>query len=132
MLIRRVRRVIGERARAVHPDLQPASYLILDDVAQGEPGAGLGDRRSSSTSTRARSAARSSTSSSWACSTASRTPPTRAPRCSRSPTRRAPGWPTSPSTGSKQLGERLGGLDRRRPVAFVAELGRYNAALNVD
>jgi DNA-binding MarR family transcriptional regulator len=28
-LIRRVRRVIGERARSVHPDLQPSAYLIL-------------------------------------------------------------------------------------------------------
>lgn len=37
VLIRRVRRVIGERARAVHPELQPASYLILSTVAQGEP-----------------------------------------------------------------------------------------------
>lgn len=37
VLIRRVRRVIGERARMVHPDLQPASYLILTTVAQGDP-----------------------------------------------------------------------------------------------
>jgi DNA-binding MarR family transcriptional regulator len=29
VLIRRVRRVIGERSRAVHPQLQPASYLML-------------------------------------------------------------------------------------------------------
>ena len=29
VLIRRVKRVIGERARAVHPELQPASYLML-------------------------------------------------------------------------------------------------------
>ncbi|HCB04410.1 MAG TPA: MarR family transcriptional regulator [Nocardioides sp.] len=29
VLIRRVKRVIGERARAVHEDLQPASYLML-------------------------------------------------------------------------------------------------------
>ena len=29
VLIRRIRRVIGERARAVHEDLQPASYLML-------------------------------------------------------------------------------------------------------
>jgi DNA-binding MarR family transcriptional regulator len=29
VLVRRVRRVIGERARAVHEDLQPASYLLL-------------------------------------------------------------------------------------------------------
>ena len=36
VLIRRVRRVIGERARAVHPDLQPASYLMLSFlVAEG-------------------------------------------------------------------------------------------------
>ena len=28
-LIRRVRRVIGERAHAVHPDLQPSAYLVL-------------------------------------------------------------------------------------------------------
>ena len=36
-MIRRVRRVIGERARAVHPDLQPASYLILAYVATSGP-----------------------------------------------------------------------------------------------
>jgi DNA-binding MarR family transcriptional regulator len=29
VLVRRIKRVIGERARAVHPDLQPASYLML-------------------------------------------------------------------------------------------------------
>jgi DNA-binding MarR family transcriptional regulator len=29
VLVRRIRRVIGERARAVHEDLQPASYLLL-------------------------------------------------------------------------------------------------------
>ena len=28
-LIRRVRRAIGDRARSVHPQLQPAAYLIL-------------------------------------------------------------------------------------------------------
>lgn len=37
VLIRRVRRVIGERARAIHPDLQPASYLILSYVAENAP-----------------------------------------------------------------------------------------------
>ena len=29
VLIRRIKRVIGERARSVHEDLQPASYLML-------------------------------------------------------------------------------------------------------
>lgn len=33
VLIRRIRRVIGERARAVHPELQPASYLMLTYLA---------------------------------------------------------------------------------------------------
>jgi DNA-binding MarR family transcriptional regulator len=41
VLIRRVKRVIGERARAVHPDLQPASYLMLTYLA------GEGPQRSS-------------------------------------------------------------------------------------
>jgi DNA-binding MarR family transcriptional regulator len=33
VLIRRVKRVIGERAAAVHEDLQPASYLMLSWLA---------------------------------------------------------------------------------------------------
>jgi len=37
VLIRRVRRVIGVRARAVHPDLQPASYLMLGHLAGHGP-----------------------------------------------------------------------------------------------
>lgn len=37
VLIRRVRRVIHERARLVHPDLQPASYLMLAHLAEVGP-----------------------------------------------------------------------------------------------
>ena len=37
VLIRRVRRVIGERARAVHESLQPASYLMLGYVNENGP-----------------------------------------------------------------------------------------------
>ncbi|GGO72516.1 MarR family winged helix-turn-helix transcriptional regulator [Nocardioides deserti] len=37
VLIRRVRRVIGVRARSVHPDLQPASYLMLGYLAAHGP-----------------------------------------------------------------------------------------------
>ena len=37
VLIRRVRRVIGVRARAVHESLQPASYLMLGYVAEFGP-----------------------------------------------------------------------------------------------
>lgn len=36
-LLRRVRRVIHERARAVHPDLQPAAYLLLAHLAGAGP-----------------------------------------------------------------------------------------------
>src|SRR3954471_9087292 len=37
VLIRRIKRVIGERARAVHPDLQPASYLMLSWLVDQGP-----------------------------------------------------------------------------------------------
>jgi len=37
ILVRRVKRVIGERAMAVHPDLQPASYLMLAFLAVEGP-----------------------------------------------------------------------------------------------
>jgi DNA-binding MarR family transcriptional regulator len=37
VLIRRVRRVIGVRARAVHESLQPAAYLILSHVNENGP-----------------------------------------------------------------------------------------------
>lgn len=37
VLIRRVKRVIHERARTVHPDLQPASYLMLSWLADSGP-----------------------------------------------------------------------------------------------
>jgi DNA-binding MarR family transcriptional regulator len=37
VLIRRVRRVIGERSRAVHPQLQPASYLMLGYLVSEGP-----------------------------------------------------------------------------------------------
>ena len=37
VMIRRIRRVIGDRARAVHDDLQPASYLMLSWLAEEGP-----------------------------------------------------------------------------------------------
>ena len=36
-LIRRVKRVIGERAREVHPDLHPMTYFILTHLAKEGP-----------------------------------------------------------------------------------------------
>ena len=37
VLIRRVKRVIGERARQVHPELNPATYLLLGHLAAAGP-----------------------------------------------------------------------------------------------
>lgn len=37
VLVRRIRRVIAERARLVHPELQPASYLMLAHLAGQGP-----------------------------------------------------------------------------------------------
>ena len=37
VMIRRIRRVIGERARSVHPDLQSSSYLMLSWLEQHGP-----------------------------------------------------------------------------------------------
>ncbi|GAA4116020.1 MarR family transcriptional regulator [Nocardioides fonticola] len=37
VLIRRIRRVIAERAEAVHPELQSASYLLLAYIAEHGP-----------------------------------------------------------------------------------------------
>jgi DNA-binding MarR family transcriptional regulator len=36
-LIRRVKRVMGERAREVHPDLHPMTYFILNHLSQHGP-----------------------------------------------------------------------------------------------
>ena len=37
VLVRRIRRVIHERAHAVHPDLQPSAYLLLGWLATEGP-----------------------------------------------------------------------------------------------
>jgi DNA-binding MarR family transcriptional regulator len=44
-LIRRVKRVVGDRAREVHPDLHPMTYFILTHLAANGPmrGADLSD-----------------------------------------------------------------------------------------
>ena len=45
MTIRRIRRVIAERAHAVHPELQSSSYLMLSWLDQHGPAARVGHGR---------------------------------------------------------------------------------------
>ena len=40
VLMRRIKRVIGERAAEVHPDLQPSSFIILGWLAENGPARG--------------------------------------------------------------------------------------------
>ena len=128
VLIRRIRRVIGERARSVHEDLQPASYLMLSWLVDEGPvrasamveqfgidkGAvsrqlqhlddlGLVDVR--------------------------RTRPTAAP-CSSSRAR-TPGAGSPTSSAPTQVVRRAAGrLDHRRAGDFAATLEKYNLSLN--
>ena len=132
MLIRRVRRVIGERARAVHPDLQPASYLLLAHVAEARAGARLGPRRRHRHRQGRGQPAGRSTSSTSACSTRTQDPDDgRATLLVASPTRRAPG-----STGSQPhraaSGSASGSASGRDDdlADFADRLARYNAALD--
>lgn len=37
VLLRRIKRVIGERARAVHPDLHPSTYMVLTHICEEGP-----------------------------------------------------------------------------------------------
>lgn len=37
VLIRRVKRVVGDRARMVHPDLHPLSFMVLNHVVETGP-----------------------------------------------------------------------------------------------
>ncbi len=37
VMVRRIRRVIADRARSVHPDLAPSAYLMLSYVAERGP-----------------------------------------------------------------------------------------------
>lgn len=37
VLIRRVKRVVGHRARSVHPDLHPIGYLLLSHLVEAGP-----------------------------------------------------------------------------------------------
>ena len=73
ILIRRVKRVMGERAREVHPDLHPMTYFILTHLAANGPmRAPTWPTRS--TWTRARSAVRCRP---WSTSASSSASPTR-------------------------------------------------------
>ena len=129
VMIRRVKRVIGERAHAVHPDLQPASYLMLAYLGQHGP-------------MRASAAAEMFNIDKGAISRqvahlvdlglVERTPgPRRRPRLAdlghRDGGRAADRGRRAPAPW---LDERLGDWDAEELEEFARVLGRYNEALN--
>lgn len=131
VLIRRVRRVIGERARLVHPDLQPASYLILTTIAQGEPVRAsaiseLFDVDKGAVSRQVKHLVE------LGLLTHQKDPAdARASLLSVSDEGRTR-MADVVEHRQKQLGEKLSAWTDDELTSFVAELGRYNAALNVD
>lgn len=131
VLIRRVRRVIGDRARLVHPDLQPASYLILTTVAQGEPVRAsaiseLFDVDKGAVSRQVKHLvelgllAHEKDPADARASLLSVTDEARTRLADVTEHRQ------------KQLGEKLSQWSDDELSSFVSELGRYNAALNVE
>ena len=114
----------------MHPDLQPASYLMLTYVAEHGPmrASAIAEQfdidkgavsRQVTAPDRARPGGRGSP-----------TPTTAAPRWSRSATRAAAGSPTSTRHRRKWLDERLGDWSEADLTGFVERSGRYNRALD--
>lgn len=130
VLIRRVRRVIGERARLVHPSLQPASYLILTTIAQDQPVRAsaiseLFDVDKGAISRQVRHLV------DLGLLTHEKDPAdARASLLSLTDEARTRLADVTEHR-QKQLGEKLSDWSDEALSSFVAELGRYNAALNV-
>jgi DNA-binding MarR family transcriptional regulator len=129
VLIRRVRRIIHERARLVHPDLQPASYLLLAYLAESGP------RRSSAISDNFgidKGAISRQVQNLVQLGLVERTPDPDDGRATLlSATAEATARLAEVSQHRrKNLDERLGDWSEDDLTSFVAALARYNAALD--
>jgi DNA-binding MarR family transcriptional regulator len=129
VLIRRVRRVIHERARLVHPDLQPASYLLLAYLAESGP------RRSSEISDNFgidKGAISRQVQNLVQLGLVDRTPDPADGRATLLSATVEAGLRLEEVNQHrrKYLDERLGGWSEDDLTSFVAMLNRYNAALD--
>ena len=129
LLIRRVRRVIHERARLVHADLQPASYLLLAYLAESGP------RRSSEISDAFgidKGAISRQVQNLVQLGLLDRTPDPADGRATLLSATEAAGARLAEVQRHrrKYLDERLGDWSEEDLASFVAALGRYNAALD--
>ncbi|HEU4811830.1 MAG TPA: MarR family transcriptional regulator [Nocardioides sp.] len=128
VMIRRIRRVIGLRARAVHADLQPASYLMLAHVAESGP---LRSSAMAETFDVDKGAISRQVQHLVDLGLVARTPDPEDGRASLvSATDDAVRRLADVAAQRREwLDERLGGWSEDELTAFVADLGRYNAAL---
>ncbi len=129
VMIRRIRRIIRERARAVHPELQPASYLLLGWLAGHGPlrGSALAEQFEIDKGAISRQVQHLEE-----LGLVDRTPDPedgRAMLVAASAT--ANERLTAVNDERRQwLDERLGSWSDDELTSFVAQLGRYNAALD--
>lgn len=128
VLIRRIRRVIGVRARAVHADLQPASYLMLAHLAESGP---LRSSAIAETFDVDKGAVSRQVQHLVDLGLVARTPDPEDGRASLvSATEDAVRRMADVAAQRREwLDERLGGWSDDELTSFVAGLGRYNSAL---
>ena len=129
VLVRRIRRLIAERARMVHPDLSPVAYSMLMALNESGP------RRASdlvdlfsidkgAVSRQVRVAARARPD---RARPRPRGPPRGDPRDHRGGQRA--GWRPSRRLRRSEVIERLAGWSDEDLQAFVSAMARYNSAL---
>ena len=129
VLLRRVRRVIGVRARAVHPDLQPASYLVLTHLEERGPSRGSAVVEDLGIDKGAVSRQIQHLVDLGLLDAAAG--PGRRPRDAALAHRRRPRrLDRVQAERSERFDRRLGELTTAELVAFADQLGRYNAALD--
>lgn len=128
VMIRRIKRVIGVRARAVHADLQPASYLMLAHLAESGP---LRASAIAETFDVDKGAISRQVQHLVDLGLVVRTPDPEDGRASLvSATEDAVRRLADVAAQRREwLDERLGGWSEEELTAFVADLGRYNSAL---
>ena len=130
VLLRRVRRAVGERARLVHPDLHPSAYFLLAHIDEHGPRARLRRGRGDGPRQGRDEPRRAAPHRPRAGRPHARTPPTAGPPCSSVSAEGRTRLADMAVHRRKRLDERLSGWSDDELTAFVSELARYNATLD--